>query len=252
MYKANRFFTIIIILFISVAIMGSCGGGGGESSRGGDGGGSGGGTDNTTQYFPAIYSTYKVKTQAKSTITIGGNTSTVSSTIYQWVNGEENISGVNCKKVYTSDNDFYQTYKSSNDIAYGISYVAFLNGEMRTYAGDTEMKSGSVSRTYFVPYSIAYISNMQLGKQYIHHYEVSYGSTILYTIDTIIEMIGYEDVATSFGTFLNCLKWKMINIIDGYSQPAVIIWNAKGLGTVKSVTKGTDFETTVEQLSTFY
>ncbi len=115
---------------------------------------------------------------------------------YYWVDGKQTVAGVECWRMFDSDDGFFVTDN------YGIGYYAIIDNEYRCY-----MQEGFFgdqhSQTIYTPYLIEWKYGMALGDQWSQTYTNSDTSK---TISETHRILNYEDVTTDFGIYPNALK----------------------------------------------
>ena len=206
------------------------------------------------KYFPIyLKDGDKWKTESKSVTQIKNQSKKITSnaTMYSWVDGSENISGQKCKKIYFSASGFYKENVPPTKVSNLISYVALIGNEYRTYRMDQIMKDKTVNQMVHDPYSVLYIV-LEQGKIYSHDFKFySSGQTI--ENSTTYEMVGFENISTSFGKYKNCLKYTKIRKTQfpGFEIKETI-WAAQNLGIVKTVTEGPVSKAVTEYFTTYY
>jgi len=178
-------------------------------------------------------------------------------TTYLWIDGIQQISGVNCWRTYSSVLGFYNDY--SDAVKTNVSYSTLIGDEVRIYGSYLSLKDGSITTCRFYPYDLCWKYGQQIGSQYTHSYSgdletISNSSTINCTLNgtKVTRIIGYETVVGPFGTFENCLKWERNNTIKqtclGYTQTCNTTetsWSALNKGVVKYIGQGEGGKTTI-------
>jgi hypothetical protein len=210
------------------------------------------------EYMPSyLYDGFKSITQNQVIYELQGQPTQIeTSTTYLWIDGIQQISGVNCWRTYSSTLGFYKDY--SDEAKTNVSYSTLIGDENRIYGSYLSLKDGSTTTTRFYPYFLCWKYGQQIGSQYTYSYSgdletISNSSNINCTLDgtEVFRLIGYETIVGPFGTFENCLKWERdwttTQTCFGYSitnNTKETFWSALNKGVVKYIGQGEGGKTT--------
>jgi len=174
-------------------------------------------------------------------------------TLFQGVDGVQVVGGVECKRLLISDT-------ASFDAEYiTVDCVDVIDGELRIYQVETYLRGALNSKTTYDPFRVIYAGSLAVdGSQTYTDTETIEGSQQQTEVTQTITVLGFENVDTQFGTFKNCLKWRVdtqrVVIQSGEtSNSTTTWWNANGIGRVRTqtrangVTNVTDSKTTIVQ-----
>ena len=205
------------------------------------------------KYFPIHLSDgSKWKTEIRTISAISNKSNIFSSNniLYHWVDGTELLSGQECKKIYTSLSGFHKANDSSN-VLYLISYVAVVGNEYRTYKTEQIKKDKSVTELLFTPYMVSYIK-IEPDNKYSHSFKFKSNTQIIQN-SISLEVIGYENIKTSFGEYANTLKYLETRKTQfpGFDIKTTI-WAAEDIGIVKEIKEGPVSKVTTEKSTSYY
>lgn len=152
---------------------------------------------------------------------------------YNWVDGQETVSGVLCWKVYSSEKGYYDT---TGD--YQISWETKVGNEIRVYMTES-VESGVSYKTTYTPYWLNWRYGLDIGDQWSHDHTVLLtspdGSTSTSQITETATLVGYEDVTTDYGSYSNALKVETLRIDAGAyytSSYTLTDWLVQGVTSV--------------------
>lgn len=203
------------------------------------------------EYFEVPYDGYRSKYYTYSKTEYSNMPDKLhESTSYIWVDGQKEISGINCFKHYHSQLGF-------NKNPYNIGYVAEVNNLIVTLGADVTDASGNVVSTVrYNPYDIQMKLDMNIGDSFAYHYIANIESMYVNATEEgnlTIKIIGKEAITTHYGDYSNTLKYtvtgnKITKASEHTSTSSVnfTCWVSPGKGLVRTISEGDGWKDTAD------
>jgi hypothetical protein len=208
-------------------------------------------------YFPIYGNLYtKWKTTYKRTNVLDGVSQTPTTSIeYSWLGNTKTINGLNTLGIVGSQSGYYIT----GDAFYYESFSSYVSNEVRVYEIYMYNNGTLLNINTYTPYLAVPIS---IADNLPHSYQMTYtvknaATNVVaaqYNQNITYQLLGYENITTSFGTYNNCLKYRLTSTstqVVGCSSSCtktgyIDTWLAPDIGSVKSYQPLTSSSLTTE------